>query len=169
MLSTTQASQLLQKLRSIQTTSGGQPQTIKIQAISTNPQTGAKQIVAIPIHSGTATGDSQISLTSAHVTVPTSKVSFSPMKVIKFPAGVTSLGATGGNPIIVQGGTDFSGHPGVKVVKISAASTPQGITTITGQQRTMANTQVATQVGFRCRKRFCPGIGKLRAILDFRF
>jgi hypothetical protein len=28
---------------------GGLPQTIKIQTIQTNPQTGAKQIVAIPI------------------------------------------------------------------------------------------------------------------------
>jgi hypothetical protein len=29
--------------------SGNVPQTIKIQAIQTNPQTGLKQIVAIPI------------------------------------------------------------------------------------------------------------------------
>ena len=29
--------------------SGGIPQAIKIQAIQTNPQTGVKQIVAIPI------------------------------------------------------------------------------------------------------------------------
>ena len=32
--------------------SGSGPQTIKIQAIQTNPNTGAKQIVAIPISSG---------------------------------------------------------------------------------------------------------------------
>ncbi len=56
-LSQAQANQLLQKLRTMQGNSpSGGPQTIKIQAIQTNPQTGAKQIVAIPIQQGSTGG-----------------------------------------------------------------------------------------------------------------
>jgi hypothetical protein len=53
-LSSAQASQLLQKLRAMNVPGGSQ--TIKIQAIQTNPVTGVKQIVAIPIQA--APGDS---------------------------------------------------------------------------------------------------------------
>merc|ERR1711884_547759 len=58
-LTQSQANQLLQKLRSIQTSGSGSPQTIKIQAIQTNPATGAKQIVAIPISASNSSQQNQ--------------------------------------------------------------------------------------------------------------
>jgi len=80
---------------------GGGPQTIKIQAIQTNPVTGVKQIVAIPIQA--ASGP---------------KVSVSPMKVIRLPA---PMGGEGSKMV----------NSGVKVVKLapgqgsSSTSSPQ--------------------------------------------
>ncbi len=99
-LSSAQASQLLQKLRAMNVPGGG-PQTIKIQAIQTNPLTGVKQIVAIPIQA--ASGP---------------KVSVSPMKVIRLPA---PMGGEGSKMV----------NSGVKVVKLapgqgsSSTSSPQ--------------------------------------------
>lgn len=104
-LSSAQATQLLSKLRSMNS-SGTVPQTIKIQAIQTNPQTGVKQIVAIPIQSASG-----------------SKVNVSPMKVIRMPA---SMGAGTQYAQVVttsSAGTSLSrvdGIPhGVKVVKLA--------------------------------------------------
>ena len=54
-LSNAQTQQLLQKLRSINAGNQG-PQSIKIQAVQTNPTTGVRQIVAIPINSSQITG-----------------------------------------------------------------------------------------------------------------
>ena len=105
-LSSAQASQLLQKLRAMNVPGG--PQTIKIQAIQTNPVTGVKQIVAIPIQS--ATGP---------------KLSGSPMKIIKIPA------PTGDGHRMMN--TSSNGMPaGVKLVKLapssmSSTSSPQTI------------------------------------------
>jgi len=69
-LTTAQAAQLLEKLRGIGNV--GQGQTIKIQTIQTNPQTGAKQIIAIPIQTATTTYSGQ-----------NARLSVSPLKVAK--------------------------------------------------------------------------------------
>lgn len=117
-LTQSQANQLLQKIRSMQT-SGSGPQTIKIQAIQTNPVTGAKQIVAIPMSSasnavqsiqvaGAGSSNQTITVSSATTNRP------SPMKVIKIPAGASGSGFHSGNDGM---------PPGVKVVKLSAAPT----------------------------------------------
>ena len=58
-LTGTQAAQILEKLKVIRNKEG---QTIKIQTIQTNPQTGAKQIVAIPIGSAPATVGKNLSV-----------------------------------------------------------------------------------------------------------
>jgi len=60
-LTSTQAAQILEKLKVIKNVEG---QTIKIQTIQTNPQTGAKHIVAIPIQSApaAATGSPNLSI-----------------------------------------------------------------------------------------------------------
>ena len=143
-LTQSQANQLLQKLRSIQTSGSGSPQTIKIQAIQTNPATGARQIVAraIPISasnssqqnqtqtiqigsSAQASGSNQTTmqvLSNNHqtITVNTTSNRASPMKVIKIPSSGPHSAFQQQNII----GTDSSTSmpPGVKVVKLSAAS-----------------------------------------------
>jgi hypothetical protein len=96
-LSSLQATQLLQKLRAMNVPGG--TQTIKIQAIQTNPVTGVKQIVAIPIQS--ATGGNKGG-------------SGSPMKIIKLPA--SSMGGGGEGPRVTSGN---GMPPGVKVVKLA--------------------------------------------------
>ncbi len=58
-LTSAQASQLLQKLRTLNSAGGaggegGAGQTIKIQAVQTNPATGVRQIIAIPIQAASA-------------------------------------------------------------------------------------------------------------------
>jgi len=68
-LTSAQAAQLLEKLRGISSVGG---QTIKIQTVQTNPQTGARQIIAIPIQAATTTSTGQ----AAHLSV-------SPLKVVK--------------------------------------------------------------------------------------
>jgi len=144
-LTQSQANQLLQKLRSIQTSGSGSPQTIKIQAIQTNPATGAKQIVAIPIsasnvstsstntiHIGSSinsiSGGSGSNPTTMQVlgagsnqqtiTVNTTTNRASPMKVIRIPtSGVQSAFQ---HQISSENSSNMP--PGVKVVKLSAAS-----------------------------------------------
>jgi hypothetical protein len=74
-LSSAQATQLLQKLRAMNVPGG--PQTIKIQAIQTNPVTGVKQIVAIPIQA--ATGVKTVTGSS-------------PVKIIKLPGPMVTDG-----------------------------------------------------------------------------
>ena len=153
-LTQSQANQLLQKLRSIQTSGSGSPQTIKIQAIQTNPATGARQIVAraIPISASNSSqqnqtqtiqiGSSGTSLVSAAaeqasgsnqttmqvlsnnhqtITVNTTANRASPMKVIKIPSSGPHSAFQQQN-IIGTSDSSTSMPPGVKVVKLSAAS-----------------------------------------------
>ena len=68
-LTETQAAQILGKLKVIRNVDG---QTIKIQTIQTNPQTGAKKIVAIPIQSMPNSGQN---------------LSVSPMKTLRTSEG----------------------------------------------------------------------------------
>lgn len=99
-LSSAQASQLLQKLRALNVPGGSQ--TIKIQAIQTNPVTGVKQIVAIPIQAATPGSMANKALGS------------SPVKIIKLPGPVVSEGAK------VVTASPGNGIPaGVKVVKLA--------------------------------------------------
>jgi len=134
-LTQSQANQLLQRLRQAGAASGGGP--IKIQAIQTNPNTGAKQIVAIPIHSS---GQNTQTITVSPATTTMSMGNsmsrmVSPMKVIKIPAsGLTGTGMSG-----VHFG-DSGMPPGVKVVKLSA--TTSGI----ANARTVYSPQVVTNV-----------------------
>lgn len=113
-LTQSQANQILQKLRSMQSSGavagGNGPQTIKIQAIQTNPTTGAKQIVSLMTPqqvSNVASSSVNQTFTLSTPTAMTSRAS--PMKVIKIPASGASNFATSDMP------------PGVKVVKLSAA------------------------------------------------
>lgn len=110
-LTQAQANQLLQRLGSvIQTSSGGTPQTFKIQAVQTNPTTGKQQIVAIPIASSTQNTQT---ITVSPATSNVTNRMVSPMKVIKIPAsGLSGSGFVGGDGM----------PPGVKVVKLSATT-----------------------------------------------
>jgi len=130
-LTQSQANQLLQRLRQAGAGGGG---PIKIQAIQTNPNTGAKQIVAIPIHSS-GQNTQTITVNSPATTTMGNSRMVSPMKVIKIPAsGLTGTGMSG-----VQFG-DSGMPPGVKVVKLSA--TTSGI----ANARTVYSPQVVTNV-----------------------
>ena len=113
-LSNAQTQQLLQKLRSINAGHQG-PQSIKIQAVQTNPTTGVRQIVAIPIQSSQITGSGGMQSIQTGIGPGGSKVNVSPMKVIRLPGGMAT-------------GTAFTqdGVPhGVKVVKLPASSLAQ--------------------------------------------
>ena len=112
-LSNAQTQQLLQKLRTINAGQGNNgPQSIKIQAIQTNPTTGVRQIVAIPIQSSQITGSTGVQSIQTGVGPGGSKVNVSPMKVIRLPGGMTPGTAFG------QDGVPH----GVKVVKLPASS-----------------------------------------------
>lgn len=102
-LSQAQATQLIQKLRAAGGAGGldGTTGAIKIQAVQTNPQTGVRQIIAIPIQASSAT-------------TSTSKISVSPLKAK--PPMQTIGGAT---PPVVSGTTASLG-PNVKVVKLAS-------------------------------------------------
>ena len=117
-LSNAQTQQLLQKLRSINAGNQG-PQSIKIQAVQTNPTTGVRQIVAIPIQSSQISGTGGVQSIQTGVGPGGSKVNVSPMKVIRLPAGGTTTGQ-----VLTQDGVPH----GVKVVKLPASS----IATATG-------------------------------------
>jgi hypothetical protein len=135
-LTQAQANQLLQRLRTMQNQSGSNvPQTIKIQAIQTNPVTGVKQIVAIPIQtSGASSNTLQIGSPMAStqtITVggpSTNRVNYSsPMKIIKMPA---STAAT-----LQQGQySGASNMDGIKVVKLSTATSVTNSRTIYSPQ-----------------------------------
>ena len=114
-LTQSQANQLLQRLRTLQQ-SGSPNQTIKIQAIQTNPTTGAKQIVAIPIQSS-ASGGHTITVSGSGSNVVNR---MSPMKVIKIPASGTG-GATASG--IFTTSSMVHNDSGIKVVKLGAATT----------------------------------------------
>ena len=75
-LSNAQTQQLLQKLRSINAGNQG-PQSIKIQAVQTNPTTGVRQIVAIPIQSSQISGAGGVQSIQTGVGPGGSKVRFS--------------------------------------------------------------------------------------------
>ena len=115
-LSNAQTQQLLQKLRTINSGSHGNQgsQSIKIQAVQTNPTTGVRQIVAIPIQSSQISGSSGGGVQSIQTGAGPggSKVNVSPMKVIRLPAGMTT------GTVIGQEGVPH----GVKVVKLPASS-----------------------------------------------
>ena len=111
-LSNAQTQQLLQKLRSMNQGNQGGPQSIKIQAVQTNPTTGARQIVAIPIQSSQISGSGGVHSIQTGIGPGGSKVNVSPMKVIRLPGGM----ATG-----TAFGQDGVPH-GVKVVKLPASS-----------------------------------------------
>ena len=74
-LTQAQTAQLLEKLKG---KNFGEGQTIKIQTIQTNPQTGVKQIVAIPIQAAPNTSSA-----------PTLTVS--PMKMVRTSTGRETL------------------------------------------------------------------------------
>lgn len=109
-LTGTQAAQILEKLKVIRNVEG---QTIKIQTIQTNPQTGAKQIVAIPIQSAPAAAGQNFSV--------------SPMKTLR-----TSEGAvlTQGRTIKISSPRTAAYSAQVSIVKPSAP----GVTTVTSVQ-----------------------------------
>ena len=136
-LSNAQASQLLQKLRSMNAGQGNQgPQSIKIQAIQTNPTTGVRQIVAIPIQSNQLAGSGGVQSIQTGVGPGGSKVNVSPMKVIRLPGGMT----TTGNVI----GQDGLPH-GVKVVKLPVSSFAAATGTILGSGgQVLSNSRVNT-------------------------
>ena len=130
-LNNAEANQILQRLRAAGAKVGDN-QTIKIQAIQTNPNTGVRQIVAIPIQSS---GSSPAAATTV-VNTGARLSSGSPMKVIRLPAGAITSGATaGGTQIVTMSPAQLASASGgelpanVKVVKIpaGAASTIQSI------------------------------------------
>ena len=122
-LSNAQTQQLLQKLRSINAGNQG-PQSIKIQAVQTNPTTGVRQIVAIPIQSSQISGTGGVQSIQTGVGPGGSKVNVSPMKVIRLPAGGTTTGTAFGQDGVPHG---------VKVVKLPASSIAAGNIVGTGQ------------------------------------
>jgi len=117
-LTSAQAAQLLEKLRGIGNV--GQGQTIKIQTIQTNPQTGAKQIIAIPIQTATSTYSGQ-----------SARLSVSPLKMVK------TSSATGAN----LAGNRFSvAEPGLGTTTSFTSLTPAPRTVMIGSPRTTATT-----------------------------
>merc|ERR1711976_1115459 len=168
-LTQSQANQLLQKLRLIQTSGSGSPQTIKIQAIQTNPATGAKQIVAIPISASNVAsssintiqigssvnsiaGGSSSNPTAMQVlgagsnqqtfTVNTTTNRASPMKVIKIPAsGVHSAFQQHQN---ISSENSSNMPPGVKVVKLSAASATNTNQRVTYSSQVVTPSKIVT-------------------------
>ena len=121
-LTGSQAAQILEKLKVIKNIEG---QTIKIQTIQTNPQTGAKHIVAIPI----------VQASSAGGPGP-ANLSISPMKSIRTYNSCEMGGATLGGRTIKIGspraaGSGYtSGH--VSLVKPSSSSGLQLVATSSG-------------------------------------
>jgi len=140
-LSNVEAQQLLQRLRAAGAKVGDN-QTIKIQAIQTNPTTGVRQIVAIPIQTSSAAA-SPVSSSAAVVSGSPSTVTYSPRtagsggspyKVIRVPAGSVATAGAGGTQVVTMSPAQLaaatagaSGGEGglpsnVKVVKIPAGS-----------------------------------------------
>ena len=130
-LSNAQTQQLLQKLRSINAGNQG-PQSIKIQAVQTNPTTGVRQIVAIPIQSSQISGTGGVQSIQTGVGPGGSKVNVSPMKVIRLPAGGTTTGQ-----VFAQDGVPH----GVKVVKLPASSIATATGNIVGTGQVVQNSR----------------------------
>jgi len=130
-LNNAEATQLLQRLRAAGA-KVGENQTIKIQAIQTNPTTGVRQIVAIPIQTATSSTAAATSATSSPATMVTTgggmrTASGSPLKVIRLPAGATTATGAGGTQIVTMSPAQLAASGGelpanVKVVKIPAGS-----------------------------------------------
>jgi len=134
-LTQAQANQLVQQLRSMQSSGSSGTQAIKIHAIQTNPTTGARQIVVIPSSSSTTSTSSGIQIANSSRIVQ--HVQQSPKKVIKIQAaagGSNSSTSFHHTPI-----NQADMPPGVKVVKISTASSGTQ-----GQVRTVYSPQVVT-------------------------
>ncbi len=108
-LTSAQAQQLIQRLNAQHGHKVGQ--TIKIQTVQTNPQTGVRQIIAIPIQTTSAAGLAAVAGGGAAGIAGSPKISVSPMKL------KASLGAS---PPVVSATTASLGQ-NVKVVKLSAA------------------------------------------------
>ena len=128
-LSSAQASQLLQKLRALNVPGGSQ--TIKIQAIQTNPVTGVKQIVAIPFQAAAGSGANRA-------------MGSSPVKIIKLPASTMSDGTR-----LVTSSPSNGLPAGVKVVKLA----PSPMATASGHQSHFYQaraTQVRKRLLFKC-------------------
>ena len=140
-LNNAEATQLLQRLRAAGA-KVGENQTIKIQAIQTNPTTGLRQIVAIPIQAQTTGAGGTATATSLTAASPVgagvNKLnSGSPLKVIRLPAGATTS-TSGGTQIVTMSPAQLAATGGelpanVKVVKIpaGAASSFQSGTPVT--------------------------------------
>ena len=141
----------------------GDNQTIKIQAIQTNPTTGVRQIVAIPIQTTSAAASPAQATTVSYS--PAGRSSgvgggASPLKVIRVPAGsVTS--AQGGTQIVTMSpaqlaaatagaaGGDGGLPSNVKVVKIpagtaSAYGSPAGVSPAAGGYSIKQGTYIKT-------------------------
>merc|ERR1712004_417256 len=134
-LTQAQANQLVQQLRSMQSSGSSGTQAIKIHAIQTNPTTGARQIVVIPSSSSTTSTSSGIQIANSSRIVQ--HVQQSPKKVIKIQAaagGSNSSTSFHHTPI-----NQADMPPGVKVVKISTASSGTQ-----GQVRAVYSPQVVT-------------------------
>jgi len=129
-----QAAEILEKLKVIKNIEG---QTIKIQTVQTNPQTGMKKIVAIPIQSApsTAAGSSNLSVSP----MKTLKTSYSPVltqgRTIKINSPRT---ASFSNVSLVRTTPSISGLP----VSLQQHSTPQ-VDTLTGVQKLATHSNVS--------------------------
>ena len=142
-LTQAQANQLVQQLRSMQSSGSSGTQAIKIHAIQTNPTTGARQIVVIPSSSSTTSTSSGIQIANSSRIVQ--HVQQSPKKVIKIQAaagGSNSSTSFHHTPI-----NQADMPPGVKVVKISTASSGTQ-----GQVRTVYSPQVRQSLVTHCSK-----------------
>jgi len=128
-LTSSQAAQLLERLRGIGGQSmGGQGQTIKIQTIQTNPQTGAKKIIAIPIQAATTTSSGQAA-----------RLSVSPLKVVRPNAvGVSNaqyLGVTSGHSLAISSGHHGIVSSGAGLTSVVAGSSAPTRTVMIGSPR----------------------------------
>jgi hypothetical protein len=129
-LSGEQATQLLQRLRSLNAAGGATgTQGIKIQAVQTNPQTGVKHIIAIPIQTSgvmPAGSGSTAGAVSAALNAAGAKLTVSPLKMRATPVAVTTSGMANVTTMPVHTTTSVLG-PNVKVVKLAASATPPKI------------------------------------------
>lgn len=122
-----QANQLLEKLKGMKNIEG---QTIKIQTIQTNPHTGAKQIVAIPLPTvsvGATSTAAPSTLTTAH-----QNLSISPLKSVKSLFGEQRSPMTATSPVmhtgLLQGTTRTIKIGSPRPINVSVATGTSGHT-----------------------------------------
>ena len=132
-----QAAQILEKLKGIKNVEG---QTIKIQTLQINPQTGAKQIVAIPIQSASAAaGQNQNLSVSPMKTLRTSDVGGgSGSGGSNISGSTTSLGPFGGGRTIKISSPRTVAYSGMRVSGVMV----QPAVTGTSQSKTPSSPQV---------------------------